>query len=100
MTANLLAHAAHLFCCGIACSGAYNRTLTPFGFQNKYRKLWDATATYVERSPFMSANKIRKPVLLIHGEEDCDQGTLTMQSDPFFNTLKGHGALSPSDSSL
>lgn len=33
MTANLLAHAPHLFCCGVARSGAYNRTLTPFGFQ-------------------------------------------------------------------
>ncbi|KAI3980744.1 hypothetical protein MKX01_025309 [Papaver californicum] len=76
MTANLLAHAPHLFCCGVARSGAYNRTLTPFGFQ------------------FMSANKIKKPILLIHGEEDNNSGTLTMQSDRFFNALKGHGALS------
>ncbi|CAL1398697.1 unnamed protein product [Linum trigynum] len=93
MTANLLAHAPHLFCCGIARSGAYNRTLTPFGFQNEDRTLWEATSTYVEMSPFMSANKIKKPILLVHGEEDNNSGTLTMQSDRFFNALKGHGAL-------
>ncbi|XP_027353350.1 probable glutamyl endopeptidase, chloroplastic isoform X2 [Abrus precatorius] len=93
MTANLLAHAPHLFCCGIARSGAYNRTLTPFGFQNEDRTLWEATNTYVEMSPFISANKIKKPILLIHGEEDNNPGTLTMQSDRFFNALKGHGAL-------
>ncbi|WCJ22318.1 Prolyl oligopeptidase family protein [Euphorbia peplus] len=94
MTANLLAHAPHLFCCGIARSGAYNRTLTPFGFQNEVRTLWEATGTYVQMSPFMSADKIKKPILLIHGEEDNNSGTLTMQSDRFFNALKGHGALS------
>ncbi|XP_059437086.1 probable glutamyl endopeptidase, chloroplastic isoform X2 [Corylus avellana] len=93
MTANLLAHAPHLFRCGVARSGAYNRTLTPFGFQNEDRTLWEATNTYVEMSPFMSANKIKKPILLIHGEEDNNPGTLTMQSDRFFNALKGHGAL-------
>ncbi|XP_057966691.1 probable glutamyl endopeptidase, chloroplastic isoform X3 [Malania oleifera] len=93
MAANLLAHAPHLFCCGIARSGAYNRTLTPFGFQNEDRTLWEATSTYVDMSPFMSANKISKPILLIHGEEDNNPGTLTMQSDRFFNALKGHGAL-------
>lgn len=93
MTANLLAHAPHLFSCGIARSGAYNRTLTPFGFQNEDRTLWEATNTYVEMSPFMAANKIKKPLLLIHGEEDNNSGTLTMQSDRFFTALKGHGAL-------
>ncbi|KAL7586935.1 hypothetical protein Lser_V15G41438 [Lactuca serriola] len=94
MTANLLAHAPHLFSCGIARSGAYNRTLTPFGFQNEDRTLWEATDTYIKMSPFMSADKIKKPILLIHGEEDNNSGTLTMQSDRFFNALKGHGALS------
>ncbi|KAM7521410.1 hypothetical protein LguiA_011312 [Lonicera macranthoides] len=94
MTANLLAHAPHLFCCGVARSGAYNRTLTPFGFQNEDRTLWEATNTYIEMSPFMSANKIKKPILLIHGEEDDNKLTLAMQSDGFFNALKGHGALS------
>ncbi|KAL1059867.1 hypothetical protein V6Z11_1Z000300 [Gossypium hirsutum] len=90
---NLLAHAPHLFCCGIARSGAYNRTLTPFGFQNEDRTLWEATNTYVEMSPFMSANRIKKPILLIHGEEDNNPGTLTMQSDRFFQCPEGHGAL-------
>ncbi|KAH9318858.1 hypothetical protein KI387_020627, partial [Taxus chinensis] len=93
MTANLLAHAPHLFCCGVARSGAYNRTLTPFGFQNEERTLWEATSTYVEMSPFMLANKIKKPLLVVHGEEDNNPGTLTMQSERFFNALKGHGAL-------
>nr|XP_043616072.1 probable glutamyl endopeptidase, chloroplastic [Erigeron canadensis] len=93
MTANLLAHAPHLFSCGIAQSGAYNRTLTPFGFQNEYRTLWKATDTYIKMSPFMAANKIKRPILLIHGEEDDNSGTFTMQSDRFFNALKGHGAL-------
>eukprot|EP00252_Welwitschia_mirabilis_P024577 TRINITY_DN733_c0_g1_i1.p1 TRINITY_DN733_c0_g1~~TRINITY_DN733_c0_g1_i1.p1 ORF type:complete len:965 (+),score=194.65 TRINITY_DN733_c0_g1_i1:103-2997(+) len=93
MTANLLAHAPHLFCCGIARSGAYNRTLTPFGFQNEERTLWEATNTYIEMSPFMLAHKIKKPILLIHGEEDSNPGTLTMQSDRFFKALKGHGSL-------
>uniref|UniRef100_A0A7C9AQN6 Peptidase S9 prolyl oligopeptidase catalytic domain-containing protein n=1 Tax=Opuntia streptacantha TaxID=393608 RepID=A0A7C9AQN6_OPUST len=93
MTANLLAHAPHLFCCGIARSGAYNRTLTPFGFQSEDRTLWEATNTYMEMSPFMAADKIEKPILLIHGEEDNNPGTLTMQSKHFFNALKGHGAL-------
>ncbi|KAL8054678.1 hypothetical protein ABFX02_04G007800 [Erythranthe guttata] len=93
MTANLLAHAPNLFSCGIARSGAYNRTLTPFGFQSEDRTLWEAVSTYVEMSPFISANKIKKPILLIHGEEDNNPGTLTMQSDRFYNALKGHGAL-------
>ncbi|KAH7447457.1 hypothetical protein KP509_01G107700 [Ceratopteris richardii] len=92
MTANLLAHAPHLFCCGIARAGAYNRTLTPFGFQNEERTLWEAPQTYINMSPFMLANKIKKPLLLIHGEEDNNSGTLTLQSERFFSALKGHGA--------
>ncbi|KAJ1292512.1 hypothetical protein BS78_02G397100 [Paspalum vaginatum] len=90
MTANLLAHAPHLFCCGIARSGAYNRTLTPFGFQKEMRTLWEATNTYIKISPFMSANKIKKPILLIHGEDDS-KVTTTMQSSQFYDALKGHG---------
>ncbi|MQL78122.1 hypothetical protein Taro_010525 [Colocasia esculenta] len=88
MTANLLAHAPHLFCCGIARSGAYNRTLTPFGFQNEDRTLWEATDTYVQMSPFLSANKIKKPLLLVHGEEDNNSGTLTMQTAYILQKLK------------
>ncbi|KAL6657316.1 hypothetical protein ACP70R_005096 [Stipagrostis hirtigluma subsp. patula] len=90
MTANLLAHAPHLFCCGIARSGAYNRTLTPFGFQKEMRTLWEATDTYIKMSPFMSANKIKKPILLIHGEDDS-KVTTPMQSSQFYDALKGHG---------
>ncbi|KAL6896654.1 hypothetical protein ACP4OV_007226 [Aristida adscensionis] len=90
MTANLLAHAPHLFCCGIARSGAYNRTLTPFGFQKEVRTLWEATDTYIKMSPFMSANKINKPILLIHGEDDS-KVTTPMQSSHFYDALKGHG---------
>uniref|UniRef100_J3MPC5 Probable glutamyl endopeptidase, chloroplastic n=1 Tax=Oryza brachyantha TaxID=4533 RepID=J3MPC5_ORYBR len=90
MTANLLAHAAHLFCCGIARSGAYNRTLTPFGFQKEVRTLWEATDTYIKMSPFMAANKIKKPILLIHGEDDS-KITTAMQSSQFYDALKGNG---------
>lgn len=90
MTANLLAHAPHLFCCGIARSGAYNRTLTPFGFQKEVRTLWEATDTYLKMSPFMLANKFKKPILLIHGEEDSKL-TTAMQSSQFYDVLKGHG---------
>ncbi|KAM3392336.1 hypothetical protein ACQJBY_013452 [Aegilops geniculata] len=90
MTANLLAHAPHLFCCGVARSGAYNRTLTPFGFQKEVRTLWEATDTYIKMSPFMIANKIKKPILLIHGEEDS-KVTTAMQSSQFYDALKGHG---------
>lgn len=93
MTANLLIHASDLFACGIARSGAYNRTLTPFGFQAEERTLWEAQKTYIEMSPYMYANRVKKPLLLIHGDEDNNSGTMTMQSERFFSALKGHGAL-------
>eukprot|EP00898_Chlorokybus_atmophyticus_P008599 jgi/Chlat1/8740/Chrsp9S08567 len=93
MTANLLAHAPELFCCGVACSGAYNRTLTPFGFQSEDRTLWQATDTYINMSPFMKADKITKPLLLMHGEDDNNTGTFPMQSERFFAALKGHSAV-------
>ncbi|XP_002992516.2 probable glutamyl endopeptidase, chloroplastic [Selaginella moellendorffii] len=93
MAANLLAHAPHLFCCGIARAGAYNRTLTPFGFQSEDRTLWEAPKTYIDMSPFMLANKMQKPILLIHGEDDNNSGTLTMQSERFYDALKGHGVV-------
>ena len=92
MTANLTAHAAHLFCCGIAAAGAYNRTLTPFGFQAEERTLWQAPDTYLRMSPFMHADRITTPLLLIHGEEDNNAGTFPLQSERFFAALKGHGA--------
>ncbi|XP_059436222.1 probable glutamyl endopeptidase, chloroplastic [Corylus avellana] len=90
MTANLLAHAPNLFSCGVAWSGGYYRTLAPFGFENENRTPWQATTTPVEMSPFMSANRIKKPILLIHGEDDKNPHTLSMQSDYFFSALKDH----------
>ena len=91
MTANLLAH-SDLFSAGIARSGAYNRTLTPFGFQSEERTLWEAPEVYSTMSPFMHADKVNEPILLIHGEADNNPGTYPMQSDRFYNALKGHGA--------
>jgi dipeptidyl aminopeptidase/acylaminoacyl peptidase len=92
MTANLLAH-TDLFCAGIARSGAYNRTLTPFGFQAEERTLWEAPEVYFEMSAFMHADKIKAPLLLIHGEADNNSGTFPMQSERFYNALKGQGAV-------
>jgi len=91
MTANLLAH-SDLFKAGIARSGAYNRTLTPFGFQNEERTYWEAPDIYFKMSPFSYADKIKTPILLIHGEADNNQGTFPIQSDRFYDALKGHGA--------
>ena len=91
MTANLLAH-TDLFRAGIARSGAYNRTLTPFGFQAEQRTYWEAPETYTRMSPFTFANRIREPILMLHGENDSNSGTFPIQSDRFFAALKGHGA--------
>lgn len=90
MTANLLAH-SDLFAAGIARSGAYNRTLTPFGFQNERRTLWEAPDLYWKVSPFMYANKINEPILLIHGEADNNSGTFPIQSERLFAAIKGLG---------
>jgi dipeptidyl aminopeptidase/acylaminoacyl peptidase len=91
MTANLLAH-SRLFRAGIARSGAYNRTLTPFGFQSEQRSYWQATSVYQAMSPFNYANRITDPLLLIHGEADNNSGTFPIQSERFYAALKGHGA--------
>jgi dipeptidyl aminopeptidase/acylaminoacyl peptidase len=91
MTANLLAH-SDLFKAGIARSGAYNRTLTPFGFQNEERTYWQAPEVYYKMSPFSFADKIKTPILLIHGEADNNSGTFPIQSERLFSALKGHGA--------
>ncbi|MCB0687616.1 MAG: S9 family peptidase [Saprospiraceae bacterium] len=91
MTANLLAH-SDLFAAGIARSGAYNRTLTPFGFQSEERTYWEAPEIYNTMSPFMHADKIKEPILLIHGEADNNSGTFPIQSERFYAALKGHGA--------
>jgi dipeptidyl aminopeptidase/acylaminoacyl peptidase len=91
MTANLLTH-SNLFAAGIARSGAYNRTLTPFGFQSEERSYWDVPEIYNTMSPFMTADKMKSPLLLIHGQDDNNAGTYTMQSERYFNALKGLGA--------
>nr|WP_319397821.1 prolyl oligopeptidase family serine peptidase [uncultured Carboxylicivirga sp.] len=91
MTANLLSH-CDLFAAGVARSGAYNRTLTPFGFQSEERNYWEAPNIYYEMSPFMHADQMKHPLLLIHGREDNNSGTYTMQSERYFNALKGLGA--------
>lgn len=90
MTANLLAH-SDLFAAGIARSGAYNRTLTPFGFQREERTYWEAPELYNYMSPFMHADKVNEPLLLIHGEADNNSGTFPIQSIRFYNAIKGHG---------
>lgn len=90
MTANLLAH-SDLFRAGIARSGAYNRTLTPFGFQSERRTFWEAPDLYAKVSPFFYANKINEPVLLIHGEADNNQGTFPIQSERLFAAIRGNG---------
>ena len=90
MTANLLAH-TKLFKAGIARSGAYNRTLTPFGFQNEERTFWQAPEVYYNMSPFSFADKIKTPLLMIHGEADNNPGTFPIQSERLYNAIKGHG---------
>ena len=91
MVANLLSH-SDLFAAGIARSGAYNRTLTPFGFQREERNYWEAPDVYNTMSPFMHADKMDHPLLLVHGEADNNSGTYPMQSERYFNALKGLGA--------
>jgi dipeptidyl aminopeptidase/acylaminoacyl peptidase len=91
MTANLLAH-SDIFRAGIARSGAYNRSLTPFGFQNEQRTFWEVPDLYARMSPFWFAHKINEPILLTHGEEDDNTGTFPIQSERFYMALKGHGA--------
>jgi dipeptidyl aminopeptidase/acylaminoacyl peptidase len=90
MTANLLAH-SDLFSAGIARSGAYNRTLTPFGFQNERRTFWEATEVYSAMSPFMHAHRIDQPILLLHGEVDNNSGTFPIQSERLFHAINGLG---------
>lgn len=91
MTANLLTHST-LFAAGIARSGAYNRTLTPFGFQGEERTYWQAPETYNTMSPFMNAEKMKTPLLLIHGAEDNNSGTFPIQTERYYDALRGLGA--------
>jgi len=90
MTANLLAH-SDLFRAGVARSGAYNRTLTPFGFQSERRTFWEARDTYMKMSPFTYANQIKEPILLIHGEADNNMGTFPINSDRLYQAIRGNG---------
>ena len=90
MTAHLLAN-SDIFRAGIARSGAYNRTLTPFGFQSERRSFWEAPMSYFKLSPFMRANLINEPVLMIHGEADNNSGTYPMQSRRMFAAIRGNG---------
>jgi len=90
MTANLLAH-SDLFRAGIARSGAYNRTLTPFGFQNEDRTFWQARDVYLRMSPFVYADSINEPILMTHGEADNNSGTFPINSERLFAAIKGLG---------
>ena len=90
MTANLLAH-SDVFRAGIARSGAYNRTLTPFGFQSERRTIWEAPELYIKVSPFMVAHKINEPILFIHGEADDNTGTFPIQSERMYQAVRGNG---------
>ncbi len=90
-TVNLLAH-TDLFQMGIARSGAYNRTLTPFGFQGEQRNYWEAADTYNHMSPFTHLGKVKAPLLLIHGENDSNPGTYPLQTERLYEALKGLGA--------
>lgn len=90
MTANLLAH-SDLFRAGIARSGAYNRTLTPFGFQSERRTLWEAPDMYMKVSPFLYADKIHAPLLMIHGIADDNPGTFPIQSQRMYEAIRGNG---------
>jgi dipeptidyl aminopeptidase/acylaminoacyl peptidase len=92
MTANLLAH-SDLFRAGVARSGAYNRTLTPFGFQSERRTIWEAPEMYMKVSPFMYADKIKHPILLIHGMADDNSGTFPIQSERMYQAIKGNGGI-------
>jgi dipeptidyl aminopeptidase/acylaminoacyl peptidase len=90
MTANLLAH-SDLFRAGLPRSGAYNRTLTPFGFQAEERTVWEAPEIYFTMSPFMHADKIDEPILIVHGDADNNAGTYPMQSERLYGAIKGLG---------
>ncbi len=92
MTANLLAHTT-LFHAGVAESGAYNRTLTPFGFQSEQRTFWQAPDVYTKMSPFWFADKIKTPILLIHGEADDNTGTFPIQSERLYAAVRGNGGI-------
>jgi dipeptidyl aminopeptidase/acylaminoacyl peptidase len=90
MTVNLIAH-SDLFRAGVATSGSYNKTLTPFGFQNEQRSVWEAPDVYMKVSPFFFADKIKTPLLLVHGGDDANPGTIPMQSTKLYEAVRGNG---------
>jgi dipeptidyl aminopeptidase/acylaminoacyl peptidase len=90
MTVNLVAH-SDLFRAGVATSGSYNKTLTPFGFQNERRSVWEAPDVYMKVSPFFSADKLKVPLLIMHGAEDANPGTTPIQSVKLYEAIRGNG---------
>jgi len=92
MTANLVAH-SDLFRAGVATSGSYNKTLTPFGFQNERRSVWEAPDVYLKVSPFFSADKLKTPLLIMHGAEDANPGTTPIQSHKLYEAIRGNGGI-------
>lgn len=90
MTVNLVAH-SDLFRAGVATSGSYNKTLTPFGFQNERRSVWEAPDVYLKVSPFFVADKIKTPLLIMHGAEDANPGTIPMQASKLYEAIRGNG---------
>ena len=90
MTANLIAH-TDLFRAGVATSGSYNKTLTPFGFQNERRSVWEAQSVYLKVSPFFYADKIKLPLLIVHGDDDANPGTTPLQATKLFEAIRGNG---------
>jgi dipeptidyl aminopeptidase/acylaminoacyl peptidase len=90
MTVNLLAH-SDLFRAGVATSGSYNKTLTPFGFQNERRSVWQAQGVYLAASPFFVADQIKRPVLIVHGDDDANPGTTPLQAHKLFEAIRGNG---------
>lgn len=90
MTANLVAH-SDIFRAGVATSGSYNKTLTPFGFQNERRSVWEAQSVYLKVSPFFFADKLKTPLLIIHGEDDANPGTTPLQATKLYEAVRGNG---------
>jgi len=90
MAANLLAH-SDLFRAGVATSGSYNKTLTPFGFQNERRSVWQAPEVYQKVSPFFFADKLKTPLLIVHGADDANPGTTPLQASKLYEAIRGNG---------
>jgi dipeptidyl aminopeptidase/acylaminoacyl peptidase len=90
MTANLVAH-SELFRAGVATSGSYNKTLTPFGFQNERRSVWEAPSVYLKVSPFFFADKLKTPLLIVHGDDDANPGTTPLQATKLYEAIRGNG---------